>query len=261
LEYCTRHKPCKNGASCQNGGPGNYTSYTCNCFPGYSGKHCEIKLDGCPVFRLRKALPNKHTKSCQNGGLCLQNSVSAYYCKCPPGYSGVYCEEKVVWCKDRCRNGNKMFFWSRYIESNTYVKKFSWNSNCVFILADGNCILKNKNGNYSCECKAGYTGRFCESRLQICEFQNPCKNGGSCEAMPSSFLCKCLPGFWGHFCEFPLDPCETAVCDNGGQCISTFDGHYECRCPPGFRGKNCDIRDVSSTYKYSLLSSIICFPA
>lgn len=80
---------------------------------------------------------------------------------------------------------------------------------------------------------------------QSFQFQNPCKNGGSCEAMPSSFLCKCLPGFWGHFCEFPLDPCETAVCDNGGQCISTFDGHYECRCPPGFRGKNCDIRDVS----------------
>ena len=38
LESCTRNKPCKNGASCEN----KLGSFECICAKGYTGGHCEI---------------------------------------------------------------------------------------------------------------------------------------------------------------------------------------------------------------------------
>ena len=56
LNYCTHHKPCKNGATCTNTGEG---SYTCQCMDGYSGTNCEIEIDDC-----------KH-QPCRNAGTCM----------------------------------------------------------------------------------------------------------------------------------------------------------------------------------------------
>lgn len=55
LNFCTTHRPCKNGATCINSGQG---SYTCVCDVGYTGKNCESKIETCD------------DKPCRNGGTC-----------------------------------------------------------------------------------------------------------------------------------------------------------------------------------------------
>lgn len=56
LNYCTHHKPCRNGATCTNTGQG---SYTCSCRPGYTGANCEAETDECSAG------------PCRNGGSCV----------------------------------------------------------------------------------------------------------------------------------------------------------------------------------------------
>lgn len=55
LNYCTHHRPCRNGASCTNTGQG---SYTCSCRPGFTGATCEDEVDECGP------------SPCRNGGSC-----------------------------------------------------------------------------------------------------------------------------------------------------------------------------------------------
>lgn len=62
LNYCTHHKPCRNGATCTNTGQG---SYTCSCRPGYTGANCELEVDECAP------------SPCRNGGSC---TVSWAHC-------------------------------------------------------------------------------------------------------------------------------------------------------------------------------------
>lgn len=61
LNYCTHHKPCKNGATCTNTGQG---SYTCSCRPGYTGSNCEIEINECDA------------NPCKNGGSCTVSGGS-----------------------------------------------------------------------------------------------------------------------------------------------------------------------------------------
>lgn len=60
-----------------------------------------------------------------------------------------------------------------------------------------------KNGakclNTTCECKLGFSGRYCENR-DSCSLQ-PCKNGGTCFSLKNSYRCSCSKGFFGKDCE------------------------------------------------------------
>lgn len=60
LNFCTKHRPCHNGATCFNTGK----DYTCSCPIGFTGRNCETRVE------------NKcQERPCQNGGSC-QVSVS-----------------------------------------------------------------------------------------------------------------------------------------------------------------------------------------
>lgn len=59
LNYCTNHKPCKNGGSCTNTGQG---WYTCECPLGFTGKNCEQEIDSCAL------------QPCANGATCKVSS-------------------------------------------------------------------------------------------------------------------------------------------------------------------------------------------
>ncbi|KAI6068230.1 Delta-like protein [Aix galericulata] len=92
LNYCTHHRPCKNGATCMNTGQG---SYTCSCKPGFTGVDCEHEISECD------------SNPCRNGGSCT-DLENGYHCLCPPGYYGTHCEHSALtWsnCEkkvDRC---------------------------------------------------------------------------------------------------------------------------------------------------------------
>lgn len=156
LNYCTHHKPCRNGATCTNTGQG---SYTCSCRPGFTGANCEAETDECSAG------------PCRNGGSCTvspgmacrarpprpreplpelsvlsvtQDLENGYSCACPPGFYGRTCELSAMACADGpCFNG-------------------------------GRCS-DNPEGGYTCRCLAGFSGFNCE-KTGACS-SAPCSHG------------------------------------------------------------------------------------
>lgn len=227
LNYCTNHKPCKNGGTCFNTGQG---SYTCSCAPGFTGTDCETPLLDC------------HSKPCLNGGSCSMDkksnsSVSSssagstasngnnngnnnnnsnssstdlsarnYRCTCPPGWRGRHCEVSSRSCRDSpCLHG-------------------------------GSCDEDSLRG-YTCHCPSGYTGTDCETQVDECS-PNPCNNGGTCSDMVNGFRCQCPLGFTGERCEINVDDCQGDPCMNGGTCVDLVN-RFRCQCVPGFVGRLC----------------------
>ncbi|XP_030374213.1 neurogenic locus protein delta [Scaptodrosophila lebanonensis] len=199
LNYCTNHRPCKNGGTCFNTGQG---LYTCKCAPGFSGNDCQTEINSC----------DGEVNPCQNGGTCIDdpNSKRGYKCACPKGWNGRMCEDKLLTCADKpCHHGS--------------CRNTSTNNN----------NSNNKQG-FQCECPTGYSGVTCELHLDNCS-PNPCLNGGNCQ--PSG-KCICPSGFAGAKCEQNLDDCAGHKCQNGGTCIDLVN-QYRCQCVPGFHGPRC----------------------
>ena len=96
LNFCTNHRPCKNGGTCYNSGQG---SYTCVCPPNFSGKNCDVQLKECDF------------DPCKNGGTCFNSGLEgSHTCVCPPNFTGKSCETSLITCDhDPCRNGGSCF--------------------------------------------------------------------------------------------------------------------------------------------------------
>ncbi|KAH9383801.1 hypothetical protein HPB48_025571 [Haemaphysalis longicornis] len=64
---------------------------------------------------------------------------------------------------------------------------------------------------FECICKAGYTGRTCETVDDFCSKINPCQNGAECVGLANSYRCNCPKGFAGPNCESgtTFDECAT----------------------------------------------------
>uniref|UniRef100_A0A8K9XKJ6 Slit homolog 1b (Drosophila) n=1 Tax=Oncorhynchus mykiss TaxID=8022 RepID=A0A8K9XKJ6_ONCMY len=90
---------------------------------------------------------------------------------------------------------------------------------------------------YTCVCAPGFTGKYCETPVDVCA-SNPCTNGGTCLIFPLS-SCSCLVGFHGSFCEVDVDDCEDHGCENGATCVDGV-GNYTCFCPPFYIGLLCE---------------------
>nr|KAF6504689.1 delta like canonical Notch ligand 1 [Rousettus aegyptiacus] len=228
LNYCTHHKPCRNGATCTNTGQG---SYTCSCRPGFAGANCEAETDECAGKPCRNGgsctdLENSYSCSCPpgfygrvcelsamvcadgpcfNGGRCLDNPEGGYTCHCPTGFSGFNCEKKVDACSSSpCANG----------------------AQCVD-LGDA----------YLCRCPAGFSGQHCDDNVDDCA-SSPCTHGGTCRDGVNTFSCTCPPGYTGRNCSAPVSRCEHAPCHNGATCHQR-DRRYLCECARGYGGPNC----------------------
>eukprot|EP00808_Paulinella_micropora_P011056 g122.t1 len=90
--------------------------------------------------------------------------------------------------------------------------------------------------NYTCECYAGYSGKFC-NMTNACLSQ-PCKNNGTCVDLPDGFRCDCKTGYTGTLCETNPNDCAGNPCKNGATCVDGLNS-YTCTCTPYFTGTNC----------------------
>uniref|UniRef100_A0A8C5YHH7 Protein crumbs homolog 1 n=1 Tax=Microcebus murinus TaxID=30608 RepID=A0A8C5YHH7_MICMU len=171
-------EPCHNNATCEDSGD----NYTCHCLPGYAGAQCESHVHQCA------------SSPCQAGGQCVElepfgrlaglppsfrhPGAPGYVCTCPPGFTGIHCEEDIDECSSHpCQNG-------------------------------GTC--ENLPGGYTCRCPLDgpsgtfYGGRDCSDVLLGCA-HHPCLHQGTC--VPHlrdgrhGFRCLCPPGHAGPVCE------------------------------------------------------------
>lgn len=67
-----------------------------------------------------------------------------------------------------------------------------------------------------------------------------CLNNGTCIDDINTFSCRCRPGFYGTFCEYEQNECDSQPCKNGGTCTDGL-GTYRCTCPVGYNGPNCQV--------------------
>ncbi|XP_060590338.1 protein crumbs-like [Ruditapes philippinarum] len=233
---------------CQSCGPHSVNctnkngNLTCKCKEGWNGKTCQNDIDEC------------HTKSCHNG--TCNNNPGTYSCSCYSGYTGRHCENDLDECLSvRCANNGTCV-------NLPYPQRYrcdcapGWDpkSRCHHHLDEckpnpcihGNCT--NKNGNYLCTCKTGWTGRKCDV-FDRCK-ENPCLNNGTCSNEPVNNLCKCANGWTGDNCSVDIDECNTSnPCKNNGRCTN-INGGYMCVCGAGWTGQNCTA-DVNECRKYN----------
>ncbi|XP_069731782.1 LOW QUALITY PROTEIN: cadherin EGF LAG seven-pass G-type receptor 2 [Phaenicophaeus curvirostris] len=92
--------------------------------------------------------------------------VTGLRCRCPPGFTGDYCETEIDLC---------------------------YSSPCG---SNGRC--RSREGGYTCECHEDFTGEHCElsARGGRCA-PGICRNGGTClNLLVGGFRCQCPPGHY-----------------------------------------------------------------
>uniref|UniRef100_A0A8D0C2T9 Delta-like protein n=1 Tax=Salvator merianae TaxID=96440 RepID=A0A8D0C2T9_SALMN len=235
LNYCTHHKPCKNGATCMNTGQG---SYTCSCKEGFTGIDCERNISKCD------------SNPCKNGGTCT-DSEKDYKCTCAAGYDGVNCEHSALTCVDSpCFNGGTCLDRAKGVGYSCLCPMGFTGSNCEKkedrctnnpCANGGQCFVWGQQ--QICRCRPGFSGQKCELNISKCS-RNPCSNGGSCHDLLAShdYTCTCLPGFTGKNCDIRTrDGCASGPCQNGGTCyVGLYATSFACQCPSGFIGSQCE---------------------
>jgi len=117
---------------------------------------------------------------CMHNATCHTYDGEDYFCQCPEGLTGRFCETVIPDCTlTGCENG-------------------------------GQC--KYAYGEYYCECVGDYTGYACET-MMLCGDDSHCM-GGQC----MENYCNCPPGQTGYHCETEIPKCESCH-PTGEECM------------------------------------------
>ncbi|KAJ7989113.1 hypothetical protein DPEC_G00316160 [Dallia pectoralis] len=230
LNYCTHHKPCRNGATCMNTGQG---SYTCTCRPGFTGDSCEREVKECD------------SQPCQNGGQCL-DLENGYRCACPRGFEGAQCEHRTLTCADSpCFHGkckekdNGQSYTCECPAGFTGLNCEKKVDKCTSLPCTngGRCVIHGSTR--WCNCLSGFKGLQCQINIDECA-ANPCANGATCLDRINDYSCVCPVGYTGRKCDKSTDGCASKPCQNGGTCTEGVKGQpAACTCPVQFSGPRC----------------------
>ncbi|XP_060810667.1 protein crumbs [Amyelois transitella] len=223
-------RPCRPlRASCADTPPDPPTgnNYTCHCFDGFEGVHCEFAF--CEV------------KPCEHGE-CVVTDGQKPFCSCPEGYSGKYCETERDSCSEDaalCRHGGRCLparpgFRCDCAGTGNVTHTWSKSANMNWILRTVLAVAL-----------TGYTGARCETDVDECATGMVSCGPGECLNLDGSFTCICSSGFCGVECKL-RDPCfephgnRTGPCAHGA-CSQRCAGApaYRCDCHEGWQGINC----------------------
>ena len=257
LNYCTNHKPCRNGGTCFNTGHG---VYTCACAPGFTGTDCETPLLDCqaqPCLNQGTCLPSGASNASVAGSTAIEAFASAsdnsevsiarkYRCACAAGWKGRHCEVSSRSCRDApcarnatCEDDSQRGFRCHCPAGYTGADCEQQIDECApSPCANGATCTDLVNG-FKCTCPAGFTGERCQTNIDDCA-SNPCLNGATCRDKVDRFSCHCVPGYVGDICQHKVDICPGKPCANGGTCIA-LTNDFQCSCMPGFTGKDCSV--------------------
>ncbi|XP_078491337.1 delta-like protein [Ciona intestinalis] len=176
LQYCERHRPCRNGATCINNLLGGFK---CICPTGLTGTTCQETATTTPPITPRSGGKPR----CSNGGTCIRGTaeLGCEACRCPTGFTGQLCEQIVRMCVMRpCANGGK----------------------CQDVI-----------GNFRCDCAHGYRGRYCTEDINECTVlgRHACENGGTCVNRFGGYTCACSQGYYGSRCQSKIIQIQARV--------------------------------------------------
>ncbi|XP_019636822.1 PREDICTED: fibrillin-3-like [Branchiostoma belcheri] len=236
--------PCQNG-SCID----RVNGYTCDCFAGYEGVHCETDIDECAVS----------SDNCDSDATCT-NTPGSFTCACNSGYQG---DGRSCVDMDECALGTDDCDSDATCTNTPGSFTCACNSgyqgdgrSCVDIDecalgtddCDGNATCTNTPGSFTCACNSGYQGdgRSCVDIDECAVNTDDCNGNATCTNTPGSFTCACNSGYQGdgRSCV-DIDECAmgTDDCDSEATCTNT-PGTFTCACNSGYHGDGRSCVDI-----------------
>ncbi|XP_065195891.1 slit homolog 2 protein-like [Sycon ciliatum] len=197
------------------------------------------------------------TMKCQYPGTWI--TLRAEPCRLPFNCSDSPCQPKRQTCTDIEKGG---FVCNC---SNGYAKNYSTDlcediNECdgVNICDSSSSYCVNQPGNYTCECKNGFSKRdntstgFCMD-INECDILDVCNRSSSyCDNQPGSYTCECKNGFIKKDNVCTGLNCSHASCDTATQqCTDIKGGSFICNCTTAYTKNEktglCDDIDECST--------------